>query len=97
MKIVVDMSFSPVWVPVLRDAGFLATHWSDIGKGDAPDKLILLVALTRQSSPKAGHGFGCCPSGLPNPAKINKSHAHVDAQQLDRQMITHVDAFLTLA
>lgn len=41
MKIVVDMSFSPVWVPVLRDAGLLATHWSDIGKADAMDKVIL--------------------------------------------------------
>lgn len=37
MKLLIDMNLSPAWVPVLRDAGFEAVHWSGIGKGDAPD------------------------------------------------------------
>jgi predicted nuclease of predicted toxin-antitoxin system len=41
MKIVVDMNLSPIWVQVLRDAGFDATHWRDIGQHDAEDATVL--------------------------------------------------------
>lgn len=41
MKILVDMNLSPVWVQVLRDAGFEAIHWRDIGERDAPDSVVL--------------------------------------------------------
>jgi predicted nuclease of predicted toxin-antitoxin system len=41
MKFVVDMNLSPEWVKVLRDAGFDAVHWRDIGPLDAPDAELL--------------------------------------------------------
>ncbi len=31
MKLLVDMNLSPAWVDVLRQAGFEAIHWSEIG------------------------------------------------------------------
>lgn len=44
MKIVVDMNLSPAWVPVLRQAGHEAVHWSAIGAPTAPDHEILAWA-----------------------------------------------------
>jgi predicted nuclease of predicted toxin-antitoxin system len=44
MKFVVDMNLSPAWVEVLRDAGFEAVHWRDVGPRDAPDSVVLAWA-----------------------------------------------------
>jgi predicted nuclease of predicted toxin-antitoxin system len=41
MRILVDMNLSPIWVQVLRDAGFDAVHWRDVGRRDAPDSIVL--------------------------------------------------------
>lgn len=41
MKFVVDMNLSPEWVKVLRDAGFDAVHWREVGPRDAPDSVVL--------------------------------------------------------
>jgi len=46
MKILIDMNLSPFWVPVLRQAGHQAVHWSKVGAPDAPDRLILDWAKT---------------------------------------------------
>ena len=27
LRLLIDMNLSPAWAPVLRDAGFEATHW----------------------------------------------------------------------
>ncbi len=35
------MNLSPTWVPVLKDAGFEAIHWSSVGKADDVDKVIM--------------------------------------------------------
>lgn len=44
MKILIDMSLSPDWVPFLVNHGFTATHWSKIGRPSAPDREILEYA-----------------------------------------------------
>jgi predicted nuclease of predicted toxin-antitoxin system len=44
MKLLVDMNLSPRWVPLLINAGWEAAHWSSIGKGDAPDSIIMSYA-----------------------------------------------------
>ncbi|HTT32054.1 MAG TPA: DUF5615 family PIN-like protein [Methylomirabilota bacterium] len=44
MKLLVDMNLSPRWVRVLRDAGWEATHWSAVGKANAPDSEIMAYA-----------------------------------------------------
>jgi predicted nuclease of predicted toxin-antitoxin system len=44
MKILVDMSLSPYWVPFLVDHGFEAVHWSQIGRASAPDREIFEYA-----------------------------------------------------
>jgi predicted nuclease of predicted toxin-antitoxin system len=44
MKILIDMNLSPAWVAVLEEAGHTASHWSNIGALNAPDREVLLWA-----------------------------------------------------
>jgi predicted nuclease of predicted toxin-antitoxin system len=44
MKLLVDMNLSPRWVGLLTDAGFEATHWSSLGRANAPDPEIMAFA-----------------------------------------------------
>jgi len=44
MKILIDMNLSPAWVPVLEEAGFEVSHWSNVGEFNAPDETILAWA-----------------------------------------------------
>jgi predicted nuclease of predicted toxin-antitoxin system len=46
MKLLVDMNLSPRWIPALRDSGFEAKHWSELGKPNATDQEILSHAAT---------------------------------------------------
>jgi predicted nuclease of predicted toxin-antitoxin system len=46
MKILIDMNLSPDWVPVLKDAGFEAVHWSSVGDPAASDETIMGYAKT---------------------------------------------------
>ena len=41
MKLLIDMNLSPDWVPLLRQHGFEAVHWSSIGPGNADDNDIM--------------------------------------------------------
>ncbi|MEW6376558.1 MAG: DUF5615 family PIN-like protein [Thermodesulfobacteriota bacterium] len=41
------MNLSPAWVPVLKEAGHTAIHWSTIGPLNAPDHEILEWAKTQ--------------------------------------------------
>jgi len=41
MKLLVDMNLSPSWVDVIKQAGFDAIHWSDIGDPRATDQEIM--------------------------------------------------------
>ena len=41
MKFLVDMNLSPTWVGIIKQAGFDAVHWSDIGEPRAPDQEIM--------------------------------------------------------
>ena len=40
MKLLIDMSLSPRWTGFFEGFGFEAVHWSEIGRGDAPDEEI---------------------------------------------------------
>jgi predicted nuclease of predicted toxin-antitoxin system len=40
MKLLLDMNLSPTWLPVLKDAGFDAWHWVDVGAANAPDTAL---------------------------------------------------------
>jgi predicted nuclease of predicted toxin-antitoxin system len=44
MRFVVDMNLSPAWVAFLRQAGFEAVHWSEVGRSDASDRELMLWA-----------------------------------------------------
>jgi predicted nuclease of predicted toxin-antitoxin system len=44
MKILLDMNLSPLWVPVLTQAGFETVHWSTVGRQNAPDSELMLWA-----------------------------------------------------
>ena len=41
MKLLLDMNLSPDWLPLLREHGFEAVHWSEVGDGRAPDAEIM--------------------------------------------------------
>ena len=44
MKLLLDMNLSPGWVGFLRDQGFEAMHWSEVGDPRAPDASIMAWA-----------------------------------------------------
>jgi len=44
MKLLIDMNLSPEWVPVLKERGWDAIHWSSIGDPGAPDREIMTWA-----------------------------------------------------
>jgi predicted nuclease of predicted toxin-antitoxin system len=44
MKLLIDMNLSPEWVPVSREEGWDAIHWSSIGDPGAPDREIMTWA-----------------------------------------------------
>ena len=44
MKLLVDMNLSPEWVTLLREAGWEAEHWSQIGNPRAVDVEIMACA-----------------------------------------------------
>jgi predicted nuclease of predicted toxin-antitoxin system len=44
MKLLVDMSLSPLWVETLRAAGWEAAHWNALGDPRAADEQIMSFA-----------------------------------------------------
>jgi len=49
MKFLVDMNLSPHWVALLRDSGWEAEHWSQVGRADAPESEIMAHAARNGS------------------------------------------------
>ncbi|AMA10330.1 DUF5615 family PIN-like protein [Picosynechococcus sp. PCC 73109] len=49
MRIIIDMNLSPLWVPYLQKYGFEVSHWSTIGKPNAPDTVIFQWAKENQA------------------------------------------------
>lgn len=45
MKILVDVNLTPKWIEALRENGFDAIHWSEVGELHASDSQILNYAL----------------------------------------------------
>jgi predicted nuclease of predicted toxin-antitoxin system len=44
MKLLLDMNLSPRWIAVLKDNGFEALHWSNVGQANARDSEIMAWA-----------------------------------------------------
>lgn len=44
LRMLIDMNLSPSWVEVLREAGFEAKHWSQLGAHNAPDSELFAWA-----------------------------------------------------
>ena len=44
MRLVVDMSLSPLWVDALAAHGIESAHWSTVGDGRAPDESFVSTA-----------------------------------------------------
>jgi len=47
MRVLIDMNLSPAWASFLRDAGFAADHWSEMGARTAADRDIMQWAADR--------------------------------------------------
>ena len=55
MKLLVDMNLSPDWVPLLAGHGWEVVHWSNVGRGNAPDTdLMEWAPPTRPCRANAG-------------------------------------------
>jgi len=67
MKILVDMNLSPDWVPVLKDAGLEAVHWSEVGDPSASDQVIMDHAMA--------HGYVVFTHDLDFGAILAATHA----------------------
>jgi predicted nuclease of predicted toxin-antitoxin system len=48
MKLLLDMNLSPELVPLLKEYGLTALHWSDIGWHSAPDSEIMAYARANE-------------------------------------------------
>lgn len=48
MKILIDMNLSPDWVPVLKEAGLDAVHWSQVGNPRDSDRIVMDFAVTHE-------------------------------------------------
>jgi len=46
MKILLDMNLTPRWVQFLQAAGLESSHWSQVGRADAPDEEIMEYAAS---------------------------------------------------
>jgi predicted nuclease of predicted toxin-antitoxin system len=44
MRLLIDMNLSPAWVSLFSNVGIEATHWSTVGRADAPDTEIMAWA-----------------------------------------------------
>lgn len=44
VRLLIDVNLSPKWAPVLRELGWPAVHWSDIGDPRASDESIMAWA-----------------------------------------------------
>lgn len=44
MRVLIDLNISPQWIPVFKEAGIEAIHWSRIGEPDAEDQEIMEYA-----------------------------------------------------
>jgi len=67
LRLLVDMNLSPSWVEVLRNGGFEAEHWSQIGTHDAPDSELFEWART--------HGYIVFTHDLDFGAMLNATQA----------------------
>jgi predicted nuclease of predicted toxin-antitoxin system len=50
VRLIIDMNLSPEWADFLRDRGWDAEHWSNIGDGRALDETILATALQQRAT-----------------------------------------------
>ena len=48
MKILIDMNLSPAWVQEFKIHHIEAVHWSEVGKFDAPD--VMLIDWARKNN-----------------------------------------------
>ena len=68
MKILLDMNISPMWAEVLKELGWEALHWSDVGAYSASD--IAILGYAKQ------HGFVVLTHDLDFSAILAVTGAH---------------------
>jgi predicted nuclease of predicted toxin-antitoxin system len=56
MKLLLDVNLSSVWVATLREAGFEAIHWLEVGTANSPDPAIMAYAKA--------YGYTVCTQDL---------------------------------
>ncbi len=94
MKMLVDMNLSPQWVMGLRSAGQEATHWSAVGRGNAPDEGPMAWA-SREGAVVFTHDpdFGAilAHTGASGPSVIQIREQDVDPETIDAAVLAAIE------
>jgi len=77
MKVLVDMNLSPRWVDLLTGEGVEAAHWSTLGSGNAPDRVIMAYAKTNDYIVLTHDLLRNLPEGRENEPRVQRGRCHL--------------------
>jgi predicted nuclease of predicted toxin-antitoxin system len=90
MNFLVDMNLPPSWCQLLRDAGFGATHWSEVGRFDAPDAELFAWARARDHvvfTNDLDFGAILAATGSQKPSVFQLRSSDLDPARIGQQVI----------
>lgn len=94
MRFLVDMNLSPLWAARLREAGHDATHWSEVGRGDAPDEELMAWG-EREGAVVFTHDldFGAilAHTGAAGPSVIQIREQDVDPETVGKAVLSAIE------
>ena len=87
MKLLVDMNLSPRWVSTLAGPGFDATHWSDLGAGNAPDTEIMAYARAHDFTHDLDFGAILAATHGEKPSVVQIRAEQLNPDKIGRQIV----------
>jgi predicted nuclease of predicted toxin-antitoxin system len=97
IKLVIDMNLSPEWVPVFKETGWQAIHWSEIGAASAPDAQIMAWAASHDHvvfTHDLDFGALLAASGAHGPSVIQIRHEDTRPGTIGLMVIAAIQATL---
>jgi len=95
VKLLIDMNLSPDWIPLLREHGFEAVHWSSIGATDAHDDEIMQWARDNSAvvfTHDLGFGTTLALTRAGSPSVIQVRTQDVSPRHLGRMVVSALNA-----
>jgi len=99
MKILIDMNLSPEWVQEFKLYKIEAVHWSDVGKFDAPD--IVLMNWARENehivfTHDLDFGTALALTKAEKPSVIQVRTQNVTISHLSKMVIAAIETYTDL-